>query len=73
MNSESATSDDLVAGIGDDEPALESRTPQADQASAKTLAQRLMIITIALLFISATVLWVGFLGWMAWRLLNVNP
>ncbi|WP_146055826.1 hypothetical protein [Bosea psychrotolerans] len=73
MNSRTAASADLIAGIGDGESTRENRAPQADHAPAKTLAQKLMTITIVLLFVSATVSWIGFLGWSAWRLLDVNP
>jgi|EndMetStandDraft_8_1072994.scaffolds.fasta_scaffold3718486_1 hypothetical protein len=73
MNSQTAASDDLIAGIGDGEPTRENRVPQTDEAPAKTLAQKLLTVAIVLLFVSATISWIGFLGWAAWRLLNVNP
>jgi hypothetical protein len=73
MNSHTVANDDLIAGIGDDEPTRENRAPQTDQAPAKTLAQKLLTVAIALLSVSVTVSWVGFLGWIAWRLLSVSP
>ncbi len=73
MDSQAAASDDPIAGIGDGEPTRENRAPQIDQAPAKALAQRLIAVAIALLFLNVTVSWVRFLGWIAWRLLNVSP
>lgn len=73
MNSQTAASDDLIASIGDGEPTRENRASQTDQLPAKALAQKLLTITVVLLFISVTVSWIGFLGWVVWRLLDVNP
>jgi hypothetical protein len=73
MNSQTTASDNLIAGVGDGEPDYENRALPTDQAPAKTLVQKLLNVTIVLLFVSATISWIGFLGWAAWRLLNVNP